>query len=99
MKVKECTRCGSKIVESSYAQERWLTLSRQDGQNDYERRDAKLCSECEGAMFKWVFGEDTPDRSDTADPLPLQRVAENVEGHIESLEEILSVIREEYPDR
>jgi len=93
MQVRECDRCESKIAEPNYARNEPLRITRNLGTDEYEHRDAIFCSMCWDDLWEWAFGE-TPDRSDVADPLPLEKAAESVERHIDDLENVIGSLRD-----
>lgn len=93
MKTKDCERCGSKIVEERFRQSIDLVLSRHTDDGEWENADAQICSMCWDDLWEWVFDAEI-DRSDKADPLPLDRMADNVERHIEDLRDILEELEE-----
>lgn len=45
-------------------------------------------------MWEWALGDDAPDRSNMADPVPLDFMADSVEGHIDRLEDVLMKLEE-----
>lgn len=44
---------------------------------------------CYEDMWEWALGDDAPDRSSMADPIPLDHMADSVENHIELLTDVL----------
>ena len=88
-----CDRCDSKIVEHPHTPvEKWPFM-RYVGSGESESEDARLCSMCLDDLWGFVFDADI-DRSDKADPVPLQRVTESVDRHISDLEGLKAEIEE-----
>jgi len=77
-RVVECGRCGSKIVESPHNPERPFDFARYPDSGERENKQIILCSMCLDDIWEFVF-ETEIDRSDKADPLPIDRLGENVE--------------------
>lgn len=93
MNVADCDRCGSKIIEEGYAHPKTVEISRHVGEGMWDHEDVRLCSMCLDDLWEWAF-EDLIDRSDKADPLPLDQMAENVDRHISDLVGVLDQIEE-----
>jgi hypothetical protein len=90
-RVAECERCGSKIIESSHRRPEKQQFYRELGGGEYVVDEIRLCSMCLDDVFEFVFESDV-DRSGKADPIPLERLGENVERHIDDLERVLAQI-------
>lgn len=88
--VEPCERCDSSIAYHTLSGERRLEIWRHNGQSE-EYADVRLCSTCLDELWDWVFDEG-PDRSDAAGPVPLSRMAESVQDHINDLEAVLDAI-------
>lgn len=89
--VTECERCEAKIVESSYNPDRPIEFMRETGGGECEVDDIRLCSMCLDDVWEFVF-EAEIDRSEKADPIPLERLSENVERYVGDLEDVLGQI-------
>lgn len=89
----DCTRCGSKIVEDHFHRPTFHELSRKTSEKEIELATAQLCSTCREELWDWVFGDDSPNRENYADPVLLEHLAADVEHHIQELERILSELR------
>lgn len=93
--VKTCDRCEAKIVRQSHSAPERLGFFRYINPGaelpEYESDDVLLCSMCLDDVWEFVFDADV-DRSEKADPIPLGRVSENVERHIEDLETIITAL-------
>lgn len=87
MEPTECDRCGSTIVLDRFKQPYGLPPKPKGDGNVFEAGEARLCSQCVYDLYEWVKGESI-DRSDTVDPVSLERLNESVERHIEELEKI-----------
>lgn len=83
-----CDRCGSQIVNQNYHHES-LTVFRDVDEDGWESKEMDLCSMCLDELWDWVEPEDSPDRSDVADPMSIERIEQNVGSHIDELEWIL----------
>ena len=92
--VEDCGRCGSKIIESLMRGSRKDVFSRRKPDGERENRDIRLCSTCKEELWKFIF-EESIDRSDKADPIPLQKIGEGVEQYITDLESVLDEIKME----
>jgi len=87
--IKDCTRCGSKIVEQRHNARRATEFIRYvENYKSVESKTAKLCSECHDDLWGFVFDSDV-DRSDKADPIPLEKMGESVERYIDDLQDVL----------
>lgn len=92
--VTKCERCGSNIVENGYytsRSERPERFRRELGRGEYATDEIRLCSMCLDDVWEFVF-EAEIDRSDKSDPIPMERLSENVTQHIRNLERILDEI-------
>jgi hypothetical protein len=83
--VNECERCGAKILQQRHSRAREHNFVRYTGSKNHESRSIRLCSTCLDDIWEFVFNEEV-DRSGKADPVPLERLSENVERHISDLE-------------
>jgi len=90
--VERCDRCDSKIVTQPSRPIERQGFYRETA-DSYETADAKLCSMCLDDLWEFVFENDI-DRSDKADPIPLERLSSNVERHIDDLEGVLDQLNE-----
>lgn len=87
-RVISCDRCDSKIVDHPHRRvERWGFARYVGDDGKEETEEAALCSMCLDDLWEFIFETDV-DRSDKADPVPLQRVANSVDRHISELEEL-----------
>jgi len=91
--IKTCDRCNSKITGQSHSRERPMQFHRYPSGNGYETDEARLCSICLDELWEFVFEEEV-NRSDKADPIPLENMATSVERHIEGLEGVLEQLQE-----
>jgi len=90
--VIQCDRCEAKIVRQSHSPpERMGFFRHTDSGRGYESNDVLLCSMCLDDLWEFVFDTEV-DRSEKADPIPLSRVSEDVEGHIDDLKAIITEI-------
>ena len=89
MRVEQCGRCGSKIVEQHGSMPERFGVYRATGGNTWESNDITLCTMCLDDVWEFVFEEEI-DRSDKADPMSIGRVSKSVERHKEELETLLS---------
>jgi hypothetical protein len=62
-------------------------------EEEWEQEGITLCSTCLDEIWEFVF-ETEIDRSDKADPIPLQKVEDNVERHIDDLENIIEMLND-----
>jgi hypothetical protein len=85
--IENCERCGCKIVEQPHRRP-YFTFSRFCDEKNIEDRQIDLCSVCLDEIWKFVFYT-KKDRSDKADPIPLERAKNNLKRHIEELEDMI----------
>lgn len=99
MRTEKCDRCDSTILEETHTRSERMRVSRHvgDGQG-WEQKEVLLCSMCYDDLWAWTAGDGARDRSGVADPLPLDRMADSVERHINDLESALEAIDEERDD-
>lgn len=87
--IKDCTRCGSKIVEQRHNARRATEFIRYvENYKSVESKTAKLCSECHDDLWDFVFDSNV-DRSDKADPMPLEKMSESVQRQVDDLQGVL----------
>jgi len=92
--IKDCTRCGSKIVEQRHNARRATEFIRHvENYKSVESKTAKLCSECHDDLWDFVFDSDV-DRSDKADPMPLEKMGESVQRQVDDLRGVLESLEE-----
>jgi hypothetical protein len=89
--VGECERCGSKIIENSHRRPEKQRFHRELTGGEYVTDEIRLCSMCLDDVFEFVFDSEV-DRSDKADPIPLERLGNNVNRYIDDLENVLESI-------
>lgn len=85
--VESCGRCEAKITESDHRAPDKQQFYRELGGGKHEADSIRLCSMCLDDVWEFVFDVEV-DRSDRADPVPLNRVTDSVQRHIDSLEEL-----------
>jgi len=95
--IEECDRCNSKIVERRFNESELLQVVRMSGSGEFDMKEVKLCSMCWDELWEWSSDEGEPDRSDVADPVPLDELAENVDRHISDLVGILDDLEDAKP--
>lgn len=95
MNVEGCTRCGATIARNPHGGGPYdrFDIVRHVGEGGWDSATVELCTMCLDDMWEWAFESDV-DRSDKADPMPLERMAESVRRHIEQLESVLDEIAE-----
>lgn len=86
-RVASCGRCGSKIVDSDHRWPEKQQFVRELGDGEYETDSVRLCSMCLDDVWETVFEVDV-DRSDKADPVPLNRAGKNIDRYISDLEDL-----------
>jgi len=96
-RVESCDRCGSQIVEEPHSAPQMQEFYRKLGSGEVEAKGARLCSMCLDDLWEFVFDSDV-DRSDKADPIPLERLGRSVTRHIDDLEGILESLEDSKPD-
>lgn len=92
--VKDCTRCGSSMIQNHAYGPESLSVWREHSNGETESKQVRLCSVCNSELWDWVDGEDAPDRSDTVDPVQLDRVGNSVQRHIDELEALWESLQE-----
>lgn len=91
--IESCERCDSKIMQDRLRYEdEQLHIFRYVGAREYETARVMLCSMCWDELWEWALGDDSPDRSDRADPVPLDKLAEGVDRQITDLKGVLEEI-------
>jgi len=95
--ITKCGRCGSKIVESPHSPKEPCNFTHYPDSESVETEQIILCSMCLDDIWEFVF-ETEVDRSDKADPLPVDRLGENVERHIDDLESVLESLEATKPE-
>lgn len=94
MDTKRCDRCESVIARDKHGLRHWrFDIIRSVGTREFESETVLLCSMCWDDLWEWAFETDV-DRSDKADPLPIEEMAESVRRHIEELEGVLDALAE-----
>lgn len=91
MEVRRCERCDAAIPSSSYNHDRPFQLYRMPSPKQHDTAEIHLCSICLDEVWEFVLDE-SPDRSDVADPVQLTKMADNVDGYIEDLQGMLNQI-------
>ena len=85
--IEDCERCGAKIEQPNHTRKHPVDVCRKDGVDEIETASVLLCSMCENDLWDWVHGKDAPDRSDMADPIPIERMGESIDQYIEDLQD------------
>lgn len=91
--IHSCDRCESKIVKPAYIPSDKQSVMRFKSSGGVETEYVELCSMCLDDIWEFIFETDI-DRSDKADPIPLEKINNQVIQHIDELEGILDSVEQ-----